>query len=102
VLDRLLAGAGPGTALEREGPLDDLKALAERGLGAERDRRPAGEGPGDRRNGCGRKTVITGTGRIEPAVPRDRGPVSTRGRSPDAGAAFPSSTTGSSRCTPAA
>src|SRR6185437_2849526 len=86
VLDRLLAGAGPRTALERDGRRDDpKKAPAERVLDAERDRRLAGEEPGNRRNGCGRKTVITDTGRIEPAAPRDRGPVSTRGRSPDAG-----------------
>jgi putative transposase len=40
VLDRLLAGAGPRTALEREGRRDDpKKAPAERGLDAERDRR---------------------------------------------------------------
>jgi putative transposase len=32
----------------------------------------AGEGDGNRRNGYGKKTVLTGTGRIELDVPRDR------------------------------
>ena len=31
-----------------------------------------GEGNGNRRNGYGRKTVLTGTGKIDLAVPRDR------------------------------
>jgi len=73
VLDQLLAGADPRTALEPNGLLDDLKkALAERVLNAEMDRHLAGEEPGNRRNGYGKKTVITDTGRIELAVPRDR------------------------------
>ena len=36
------------------------------------DRHLAGEEPSNRRNGYGKKTVITDTGRIELAVPRDR------------------------------
>ena len=36
------------------------------------DHHLAGEDPGNRRNGYGRKRVITDTGRIELAVPRDR------------------------------
>jgi putative transposase len=73
VLDQLLAGADPRTALEPNGLLDDLKkALAERVLNAEMDHHLAGEEPGNRRNGYGKKTVITDTGRIELAVPRDR------------------------------
>src|SRR3954453_15600497 len=73
VLDQLLAGAGPRTALEPNGLLDDLKkALAERVLNAEMDRHLAGEEPGNRRNGYGKKTVITDPGRIELSVPRDR------------------------------
>src|SRR4051794_28050299 len=73
VLDQLLAGADPRTALEPNGLLDDLKkALAERVLNAEMDHHLAGEEPGNRRNGYGRKTVLTDTGRIELAVPRDR------------------------------
>jgi putative transposase len=59
--------------LEPNGLLDDLKkALAERVLNAEMDHHLAGEEPGNRRNGYGRKRVLTDTGRIELAVPRDR------------------------------
>ena len=73
VLDQLLAGADPRTALEPNGLLDDLKkALAERVLNAEMDHHLASEEPGNRRNGYGKKTVITDTGRIELSVPRDR------------------------------
>src|SRR3569832_1194015 len=73
VLDQLLAGADPRTALEPNGLLDDLKkALAERVLNAEMDHHLAGEELGNRRNGYGKKPVITDTGRIELAVPRDR------------------------------
>src|SRR5215216_805963 len=73
VLDRLLAGADPRTALEPNGLIEDLKkALAERVLNAEMDHHLAGEEQGNRRNGYGKKTVITDTGRIELAVPRDR------------------------------
>src|ERR687889_710982 len=73
VLDQLLAGADPRTALEPNGLIDDLKkALAERVLNAEMDHHLAGEEPGNRRNGYGKKTVLTDTGRIELAVPRDR------------------------------
>ena len=53
--------------------LDDLKkALAERVLNAEMDHHLTGEEPGNRRNGYGKKTVITDTGQIELEVPRDR------------------------------
>src|SRR5918995_2536978 len=73
VLDQLLAGADPRAALEPNGLIDDLKkALAERVLNAEMDHHLAGEEPGNRRNGYGKKTVITDTGRIELSVPRDR------------------------------
>jgi len=73
VLDQLLAGVDPRAALEPNGLLDDLKkALAERVLNAEMDHHLAGGEPGNRRNGYGKKTVITDTGRIELAVPRDR------------------------------
>jgi putative transposase len=65
VLDQLLAGADPRTALEPNGLLDGLKkALAERVLNAGMDHHLAGEEPGNRRNGYGRKTVLTDTGRI--------------------------------------
>ena len=73
VLDQLLAGADPKTVFDPNGLLDDLKkALAERVLNAEMDHHLAGEEPGNRRNGYGKKTVITDTGRIELEVPRDR------------------------------
>jgi putative transposase len=73
ILDQLLAGADPRAALEPNGLLDDLKkALAERVLNAEMDHHLAGEAPGNRRNGYGKKTVLTDTGRIELSVPRDR------------------------------
>ena len=73
VLDQLLAGADPKTAFDPNGLIDDLKkALAERVLNAEMDHHLAGEERGNRRNGYGKKTVITDTGQIELAVPRDR------------------------------
>src|ERR1700757_2304128 len=73
VLDQLLAGADPQAVFDPNGLLDALKkALAERVLNAEMDHHLAGEEPGNRRNGYGKKTVITDTGQIELAVPRDR------------------------------
>ena len=73
LLDQLLAGADPKSAFEADGLLDGLKkALAERALNAEMDHHLAGEEAGNTRNGYGRKTVTTETGRIELAIPRDR------------------------------
>ena len=73
ILDQLLAGADPKTAFEADGLLDELKkALAERALNAEMDHHLAGEEAGNTRNGYGRKTVTTETGRIELSIPRDR------------------------------
>jgi len=74
VLDQLLAGADAKTAFEEDGLLDELKkALAERALNAEMDHHlDAGEGDGNRRNGYGKKTVLTGTGKLALEVPRDR------------------------------
>src|SRR6202162_1275124 len=73
LLDQLWAGADAKTAFEPNGLIEDLKkALAERILNAEMDHHLAGEEPGNRRNGYGKKTVITDTGQIELAVPRDR------------------------------
>jgi putative transposase len=73
ILDQLLAGADAKTVFDPNGLLDGLKkALAERVLNAEMDHHLAGEEPGNRRNGYGRKTVLTDTGTIELAVPRDR------------------------------
>ena len=73
VLDQLLAGADPKTVFDPNGLLDDLKkALAERVLNAEMDHHLAGAEQGNRRNGYGKKTVITDSGQIELEVPRDR------------------------------
>jgi putative transposase len=74
ILDQLLAGADPKTAFDPNGLLDGLKkALAERALNAEMDHHLTGDGgTGNSRNGYGRKSVITETGRIELEVPRDR------------------------------
>jgi putative transposase len=73
ILDQLLGGADAKTAFDPNGLLDDLKkAPAERVLNAEMDHHPAGEELGNRRNGYGRKTVVTDTGQIELEVPRDR------------------------------
>ena len=73
LLDQLLAGADPKTAFQANGLLDELKkALAERALNAEMDHHLAGEEAGNTRNGYGRKTVTSETGRIELAIPRDR------------------------------
>lgn len=72
LLDQLLAGADPKTAFDPNGLLDGLKkALAERVLNAEMDHHLAGES-GNSRNGYGAKTVLTETGRIDLAIPRDR------------------------------
>ena len=63
LLDQLLAGAEAKTAFEKDGLFDELKkALAERALNAEMDHHldgEAAEGQGNRRNGYGRKTVLT-------------------------------------------
>ena len=74
VLDQLLAGADAKTAFDQGGLLDELKkALAERALNAEMDHHLAGEGgENNSRNGYGRKSVVTDTGRIALEVPRDR------------------------------
>jgi len=74
ILDQLLAGADPKTAFDPNGLLDGLKkALAERALNAEMDHHLTGDGgAGNSRNGYGRKSVLTDTGKIELEVPRDR------------------------------
>jgi putative transposase len=70
---QLLAGADPKTAFDPNRLIDDLKkALAEPVLHAEIDHHLAAEELGNRRNGYGKKAVITDTGQIELAVPRDR------------------------------
>jgi putative transposase len=76
LLDRLLDGTDPRAALAEGGLLDGLKkALAERVLNAELDRHlDIGEPDGrtNGRNGYGSKTVLTGTGKLELQIPRDR------------------------------
>ena len=72
LLDQLLAGRDPRSAFDPNGLLDGLKkALAERVLNTEMDQHLAGD-PANSRNGYGSKTVLTETGRIELAIPRDR------------------------------
>lgn len=66
LLDQLLAGADPKTAFDPNGLLDDLKkALAERALNAEMDHHLATGEPANSRNGYGRKSVVTDTGKID-------------------------------------
>ncbi len=74
ILDQLLSGTAGSTAFDRGGLLDQLKkALAERALNAEMDHHLAGEGgAANSRNGYGRKSVVTDSGRIALEVPRDR------------------------------
>ncbi len=74
LLDQLLAGGAASAAFEQGGLLDSLKkALTERALNAEMDHHLAGdEGAGNTRNGYGRKTVMTETGKLAIDVPRDR------------------------------
>ena len=74
LLDQLLSGADPKSAFDPGGLLDGLKkAFAERALNAEMDHHLAGEnGAGNGRNGYGRKTVTTDSGKFNLAVPRDR------------------------------
>jgi putative transposase len=60
VFGQLLAGADPKTVFDANGLLDDLKkALAERVPNGEMDHHLTGEERGNRRNGYGKKTVIT-------------------------------------------
>jgi putative transposase len=87
LLDQLLGGADAKTAFDKDGLLDELKkALAERALNAEMDHHlEAGESDGNRRNGYGKKTVLTGTGKLALEIPRDR--LSTFDRNRPVGAA---------------
>src|SRR5258707_4907268 len=74
LLDQLLAGGDASAAFDQGGLLDSLKkALTERALNAEMDHHLASDGStGNTRNGYGRKTVMTDTGKLELDVPRDR------------------------------
>src|SRR4028119_249327 len=76
LLDQPLSGSDPRAALAEGGLLDGLKkALAERALNAELDHHLDGGEPDGRangRNGYGAKSVLTGTGRLDLQIPRDR------------------------------
>jgi putative transposase len=76
VVDQLLAGRDPATVFASGGLLDELKKrLAERMLNAEMEQHlgsAAEAEAGNHRNGYGSKTVITDTGKLELAIPRDR------------------------------
>jgi putative transposase len=76
LLDELLAGHDAKAVFENDGLLDELKkALAERILNAELDHHLGQDGEqaaGNVRNGTSPKTVLTDTGKLELAIPRDR------------------------------
>ena len=74
LLDQLLSGPEASAAFDQGGLLDQLKkALTERALNAEMDHHLAGDGgAGNSRNGYGRKSVVTDTGRVALEIPRDR------------------------------
>jgi putative transposase len=76
LLDQLLAGRDPQAALGKDGLIDELKrALAERALNAEMDHHlegEAAEGRANSRDGHGRKTLLTDSGKLPISIPRDR------------------------------
>ena len=75
LLDQLLAGRDPQDVFGKDGLVDELKkALSERILNAEMDDHLAGEkaGGGNHRNGYSKKTVLTGSSKVNLAIPRDR------------------------------
>src|SRR6516164_1237957 len=80
LIEELLANRSPEEVFAQDGFLDELKkALAERILNAELDQHLAVERadeaigePRNHRNGHSRKTVLTGTGKLDLQVPRDR------------------------------
>jgi putative transposase len=80
LIEELLAGKDPQEVFSQDGLLDELKkALAERILNAEMDQHLASERAEadgvelrNHRNGHSRKTVLSGTGKLELQVPRDR------------------------------
>lgn len=76
LLDQLLAGRDPKTALDSAGLIGDLKkALAQRMLNAEMDVHLSSDAEadtGNHRNGSSSKTVLTPEGSMELSIPRDR------------------------------
>jgi putative transposase len=80
LIEELLAGKDPQGVFSQDGLLDELKkALAERILNAEMDQHLATERAEadesearNHRNGHSRKTVLTGSGKLDLQVPRDR------------------------------
>jgi putative transposase len=74
LLDQLLAGGAASAVFDQGGLLDSLKkALTERALNAEMDHHLRHEDQTDNtRNGYGRKTVMTDSGKLVIEVPRDR------------------------------
>jgi transposase-like protein len=83
LLDELLAGHGAKMVFENDGLVDELKkAPAERILNAELDQHLGREGEqtaGNVRNDTSPKTVLTDSGKLELAIPRNRqGPVAPR------------------------
>ena len=106
LLDQLLAGRDPQAALGRDGLVDELKrALTERALNAEMDHHldgEAAEGRANSRNGYGRKTLLTDSGKLPISVPRDRLSTFDPQLIAKYAGACRASTTRSCRCTPAA
>jgi putative transposase len=76
MVDQLLAGRDPVTVFESGGLVDELKKrLAERMLNGEMDhhRRTEAEAQAcNHRNVYSSKTVLSDTGKLELAIPRDR------------------------------
>ena len=74
LLDQLLAGGAASAVFDQGGLLDTLKkAFTERALNAEMDHHLGHEDQTDNnRNGYGRKTVMTDSGKLMIDIPRDR------------------------------
>lgn len=75
LLDQLLEGRDPQDVFTKDGLVDELKkALSEKILNAELDDHLSTHEalPGNRRNGHSKKTVLTGSSKIELKIPRDR------------------------------
>src|SRR3954449_10799089 len=75
-LDELLSGRDPQQVVAKDGLFDELKkALAARVLNAELDQHLDGEaaaGKANHRNGYSKKTVLTGSAKLDLRIPRDR------------------------------